>query len=79
MALFAASDQPVTDFRGELVRIDDDETESVPTLVPASLGHPGMFGVIPERPLAGGAMYRVTYHFRRDDVDETRTATFRTR
>jgi hypothetical protein len=79
MALFARSDREVTEFRGELVRVEDGVEERVPTLAPASIGDPGMFGVIPEGPLAGGATYRVTYRFRLDGEATTRSATFRTR
>lgn len=79
MALFAAPDHGVTEFRGALVRVDGDDEASVPTIVPAARPYSRMFGLIPAKPLAGGATYRVTYHFTQNGSQETRTATFETR
>lgn len=79
MALFAGRDHGVTEFGGELVRIDGDKHESVPTIDPEARPYSRMFGLIPARPLAGGATFRVTYHFTQNGKQESRTATFETR
>ncbi len=79
MVYFTFADPGVTQFRGELVRITDEGDVPVKTLLPKTRFAVNARGLIPERRLARDALYRVTYHFRRDGEDETYTATFRTR
>lgn len=68
----------IADVAGELVELRKGKVIPVPTLEPRPHGGEPVFGLIPSRPLTGGAVYRVTFTWKRDGDPETATATFRT-
>ena len=66
----------ITEFRGELFRIDGKKQEKVPTLTPKATAYSRHFGLIPEHGLRSGNRYRVVYRFKRDGKSESATAEF---
>ncbi len=76
--LFAGRDHGVSGFAGVLERVDGKKPERVAALEPRVLEGASLFGLIPARPLAVNAAYRVTYTWTQDGDERTTTATFRT-